>query len=108
MKNKNNTFKPRFIVDLTECYSPEDVVLEFANTKYNNNIKLERFEIDALVNNATETAIRTVFDTLMFSMINSTVKSIADVIERNTTEKPIKKEGFFKRMWHKMFKKNAK
>lgn len=81
------TFKPLFTVDLTECETPRDIYVKYADAKVAAGLPITKTEYDAVIAGAED---------------NASLKVTMVVAECE----PKKKPNVFKRFWNWLTRKN--
>ena len=98
-KTTKKTFKPDYIVDITDVETAHQTFFKFGMTKFNNRIPLEITELSAIIlstAHATLEAAELAFAEHVSMILNSITNTVCE--ECKTKVKPSK--NIFKRFWN--------
>lgn len=101
MKTTKNTkktiksIKPAFTVDITNCETDIDVIIEIAIAKVDAGIAITREELETIIFNEVELALEEYVED-----IENEIVVLTDVIEMQEAKNNTKKPNIFKRFWN--------
>jgi len=92
-------FKPVFTVDLTNCETEEDALLEMIYSKHEAGLDLTSREVDVIVNDTIESVTDSVIDAL-FDGHNAVVIENGEPVPFTAVKIEVKKKPWYKRFWN--------
>lgn len=99
-KTIKTVFIPEIVVDITDCSTPQDVYLAFADAKMEKHLNcMEKDAYDAEVEQSDRD-----LDDKITEAANAATNALFDLITKTNPEKvcdvPVKKPGVLKRFWN--------
>lgn len=102
-KTIKTVFIPEIVVDITDCNTPQDIYLAFADAKiekYLNCMEKDACDSDAVYNDCCE------LDDKITNAANAATMALYDLLTKKKEESteedptPVKKPGVLKRFWN--------
>ena len=94
-------FKPAYIIDLTDCETEEDFLIEKAWAKYEAGLDINTKEADALIDDAIDVTIEEMFDGHNAAVIEGNTIIGLDAVKVEVEEK----KPWYKRFWNWLTRK---
>lgn len=98
-KTTKKTFKPDYIVDITDVETAHETFFKFGMTKFRNHIPLEITELNAIVLSTAHATLATA-ESVFEKRIALLMQEISNTMCEECEEKVVPTKNIFKRFWN--------